>query len=740
MNANRERGRWDALFTSRTAALGEDTGPTGADIVRVLFVSLLFFLLATGILVVDIIPGERVALDVGDVSPVDIRAPRDLRYESEVLTRAAREQAAQRVQEVYDLPQPQVARRQLMRLNDIIAFIDTVRANPYATPEQKTREIQAIADLALPEDMARALVSMPEGRWRVVAEEAVDTLRLAMSRAIREQELPVVRSNVPLLVDQTRLSEQEAAIVTRIVQALLRPNTFPNPEKTERLRQQARESVEPVIVEYEAGEIIVREGEVVTEAQVEALDKFGLRQRQITWQTVAAEGLIVLVFVLVLLLYTYRYYLDFWTVEHAPLVLYAMVLGAIFLGKAIVPGHAYLPYMYPLAALVVTLGTVQNRELAILVLFFVALLLGRLMGNSLLLSAHLGLGALVMLLIAHRASRLVTYLWGAVGMTLTQTVVLASFFLANNMLDTNELVVKMLLSAVNGVFSVALTLMNFYVLGFLVGITTIVQLAELAQPNHPLLQELITKAPGTYHHSLVVGNLVERAAAAVGADPFLARVGTYYHDVGKIKRPHYFTENQQGGINPHNQLTPQQSAAIIISHVADGEELARQYRLPERIRDFIREHHGTTLVAYFYRKALEAAGNDPAAVNERDFRYPGPKPRSKETAILMLADAVEAIARSRQPATRQELDDIVREVILERLEEGQLDEAPLTLRDLTRIRQAFVEMLAGVYHTRVSYPDKKEPASAEAAPATSAESGHHEPAPTPVPAAPQEQP
>lgn len=728
MNIDQHSGLRDALFPPRLFTPGAEAAPGGADVARVLFLSLVFLVLATALLVFDLIPGERVALDVGDVSPVDIRAPRNLRYESEVLTRAAREQAAQRVEEVYDAPQPQVARQQLNRLRDIIAFIDTVRANPYASITQKQREIQAIADLSLPEDMARAMASMPDDRWSIVAGEAIATLRRAMSREIRESDLSVARANVPLLVDQTQLTEQEAAIVTRIVQALLKPNTFPNPEKTERLRQEARESVQPVIVEYEAGEIIVRSGEVVTPAQVEALEKFGLRRRQITWQEVLAEGLLVLLFVLTLLFYTYRYYRDYWLLAHAPIILYGMVLGAILLAKAMIPGHAYLPYVYPLGALVVTIGIVQRRELAILVLLFVSILLGHIMDNSLVLVAHLGLGALVMLLITHRATRLVTYLWGAVGMVLAQVAVIAGFSLGNGVLDLNYLAVRALLSAVNGVFSASLTLMNFYAVGFLFGMTTIVQLAELAQPNHPLLQELITKAPGTYHHSLVVSNLAERAAAAIGADPFLTRVGTYYHDVGKIKRPHYFTENQQGGINPHNQLDPRDSAHIIISHVADGEALARQYRLPERIRDFIREHHGTTLVAYFYHKAVEAAGGDPSAVDERDFRYPGPKPRSKETAILMLADAVEAIARSRQPRSRQELDAIVREVILDRLEEGQLDEAPLTLRDLTRIRQAFVDMLAGVYHTRVSYPEQKS-APSESPPPSPAHDGRREPQP-----------
>ena len=676
------------------------------DVARVLLLSLVFLLIATAILTLDIFPGERIALDVGDVSPVDIRAPRNLRYESEVLTRAAREQAARQVPVVYDAPQPQVARQQLIRLREIIDFINTVRANPYATPEEKTREIQAITDLALPRDLAQVIVSMPQDRWNLVAAQALETLRLAMSREIRESELPVVRSNVPLLVDQTRLTEQEATIVTRIVQALLRPNTFPNPQKTEERRQQARESVAPVVVEYEAGEIIVRSGEVVTEAHVEALDKFGLRQKRITWQSIVANGLLVLVFLTIILLYTYRFYLDFWLRWTHPIILFGMLVGALLLAKGMVPGHAVLPYMYPLGALAVTIATVQNRELAVIALTFVAVALGRLMGNSLMLAIHAGLGAMMMVLIADRAERLVTYVWAALGLFLTQLAVILSFMLLNGWGDVNGVLSLTLASLISSVFSASLTMLNFYVMGFLFGITTIVQLMELARPNHPLLQELITKAPGTYHHSLVVSNLAERAASAVGADAFLTRVGTYYHDVGKIRRPSYFIENQQGDINPHNQLDPKTSAQIIISHVADGEDLAREYRLPQRIRDFIREHHGTTLVAYFYHKALEEA-EDPSQVREQDFRYPGPKPRSKETAILMLADGVEAVARARQPSSREELEKIVEDIILQRLEEGQLDEAPLTLRDLAVIRKTFVEVLAGVYHTRINYPSSQ---------------------------------
>ncbi len=697
---------WEAIRSARAQPILPGERPRGLDILRVILLSLLFFLLAVLILVADITPGERVQLDVGDVSPVDIRAPRSIRYESEVLTRAAREKAANAIPEVYDPPQPQIARQQINRLKDIIDFIDTVRANPYADVEEKIQEVQAIADLALPEKMARAIVTMPDNRWTLVANESLATLRLAMGREIRESELAVVRSNVPLLVDQTRLNEQEAAIVTRIVQALLRANTFPNPQKTERRRQKARESVEPVVVQYEAGEIIVRSGEVVSEAQVEALDKLGLRQRRITWQQVLSTALLIFLFWSTVLLYTYRQYPSFWLDPRAAPVYYIFIIGGLILAKALVPGRSLLAFTYPLGALAITISTVQNRGLSWITIIYMALIIGRLADNSLLLTTHAGLGAFFMVLIADKAERLATFLWGAVTLTAVQILVILLFALGNGGLDINNVLGESLASMVNSVLSASLALVNFYLLGFLLGITTILQLMDLARPNHPLLQQLVTKAPGTYYHSLIVSNLAEHAAAAIGADAFLTRVGTYYHDIGKIKRPHYFTENQHGGVNPHDNLDPRISAQIIISHVPDGLDLARQYRLPRRIQDFIAEHHGTTLVSYFYRKAVEAAG-DPSLVNEEEFRYPGPKPRSKETAILMLADAVEAIARSRQPTTREDIEDIVHSLILRRLEEGQLDDAPITMRDLKRVEHVFVEMLVGVYHTRVNYQEEK---------------------------------
>jgi len=236
------------------------------------------------------------------------------------------------------------------------------------------------------------------------------------------------------------------------------------------------------------------------------------------------------------------------------------------------------------------------------------------------------------------------------------------------------------------------------------GLVTAMKLIELSNPNQPLLRKLLVGAPGTYHHSIMVGNLAEAATEAVGGNSLLARVGAYYHDIGKSNRPYFFVDNQFGGDNPHDNLSPTLSAIIISSHVRDGVELAKQHHLPDAIVQFIRQHHGTTLMSYFYQRALSLDTGD--GVVEEDFRYEGPRPQSKETAIVMLADASEATCRTLKHPNPQTIEQTVRRLISERLQDGQLDESDLTLRDLDTVARTFTRVLTGVFHQRVEYPER----------------------------------
>jgi hypothetical protein len=278
------------------------------------------------------------------------------------------------------------------------------------------------------------------------------------------------------------------------------------------------------------------------------------------------------------------------------------------------------------------------------------------------------------------------------------------FWLLDPRREVLDLPWAVVMSALGGLLSAVITVGAFIVLGLLFGITTRVQLMELGQLDHPLLRRLQAEAPGTFHHSVVVSNLAERAADLVGADALVARVGCYYHDIGKMIRPSFYIENQLESRNPHERLDPYTSARIISAHVAAGMELARKYRLPAQVRAFINEHHGTRLVTFFYRKASQQKPD----VDPRLFAYAGPKPQSKETAIAMLADSAESVVRSSRDRSPERIDALVGAVIQERLVERQLEECDLTLRDLKVIGESFKVTLRGIYHRRIEYPPPTE--------------------------------
>lgn len=269
--------------------------------------------------------------------------------------------------------------------------------------------------------------------------------------------------------------------------------------------------------------------------------------------------------------------------------------------------------------------------------------------------------------------------------------------------DLVQLAQLLLYALANGILSAGLTLAGFFIVGSIFGVITTLQLQDLSRLDHPLLQELLRKAPGTYHHSIMVANLAEQAADMIPkVDSTLVRVGAFYHDIGKMNRPPFFTENQEG-LNPHDTLDPHSSARIILSHVTDGLDLARKHRLPDRIRDFIAEHHGQRLLKGFYEKALEDAEETGVAVEEARFRYSGPRPRSPETGVVMLADSVEATSSALRPNTARAIEKLVDSIVDDHIMEGQLDNSELTLGDIQLVRESFIKTLKGRFHVRVKY-------------------------------------
>jgi hypothetical protein len=383
------------------------------------------------------------------------------------------------------------------------------------------------------------------------------------------------------------------------------------------------------------------------------------------------------------------------------LVLWSLVVvGTVGLSQ-VVGAPRFSNYLMPAAAGSMLLAILLRPRLALLSAAVLAILLGLAAGRELAPVVVAFVGGVVGVFATRQIHRrsdfgLAGLLVGAANVCVTAGA---------GLLDGTPLYPQVMANAGyalgNGILSAVITIGVLPFLEQLFGLITPIKLLELANPAHPLLRRLQLEAPGTYHHSIMVGNLAEAGAEAVGADSLLVRVGTYYHDIGKLRRPAFFVENQMGIDNPHDSMTPSLSSLTVSSHVRDGIELAREYGLPQAVIDFIPQHHGTTLLAYFYHRALERGD----ALDEGAFRYEGPKPQTPETAIVMLADAVEATIRSLNRPTPDRIEEIVRRLIREKMEDGQLDECGLTFRDLNTIAAAFVRILSGVLHPRLEYPD-----------------------------------
>ncbi len=672
----------------------------------IILLAILLTVSVSVVLLVRLLP-DSVDLKVGEAAPRAVLAPRSITYVSSYLTEQQRAEAARQVPQVYTPPDAELVRRQLAQARGITDYLTAVRSDPYLTPEARKKAIEAIDKLSLAPSAVNAVLSLDNASWSAVVTDVNSVLEQSMRNEIREDELADARRRVAALVSHS-LSPASTEAVVALVQAMLVPNSLYDETATTELRQQARDRVLPVTHSMQQGEAIVREGDLVTPLDLEEMEALGLRPERSSPSRAVGTILFVGLLVGILAAYIHRLQPELWYRPRRLLLLGLSFLVSAILARLMVPDHTLLPYLYPAAALAMLATVLINVQLGAILSILLSLLVGFVSGGSLELVAYTLVGSLVGSLVLWHTDQLGYFMRAGAYVALANVLTLAAFRLFHHNYDVAGLVQLGGLAVGNGILSVSLTFAAYAFVGRAFGITTALQLLELARPTHPLFRELLLNAPGTYHHSIIVGNMAERAAEVVGADPLLARVGAYYHDIGKTSRPYFFIENQTDGANPHDQLDPRTSAQIIISHTLDGVALARQHGLPERVQDIIAQHHGTTMAGFFYRVASkEAKEGNGCQVNESDFRYPGPVPDTKEAAIVMLAD-VEAVVRSVRPSTPAETDKLIRQFIEDKLLSGQLDHCNLTLRDLDQIREAFDGVLKSIFHPRIQYPEKEE--------------------------------
>ena len=685
------------------------------EVGRLLVASALLVVALTVILSIDV-ASNGLGVTVGEIAQDNVRAPRSATFQSEILTAEAREEAAAAVPFQFDYTPERAATISIQQATEYASDVGPVDAAFASELGPVGRlELLRVALPRLSEQSRTTLLTLTPERWRLIRNEAGRVLEDVLRTELRDTDVTTERQFL-----SGRILAGLSADERRLAADLIAPLVVPNSSYSDMLTQQARDSaaaaVEPVSVSVRQGEIIVDAGKPITELQFETVQAFELNESNLDTARLLGWFLLSALLVGLLLAWVWRFRPELWHRNNV-LLLVGLLLLVSALALEVVAGRPILPFFLPTAAVGILVAILLDAGAGVVVLAIVALLAGAI-GSSLEMAAYVFLGGFAGIVAVRRGDRLQVFVQAGFAVAVVNIVVVSTFALLGQRDITG--VLQLFAAAIAaGAASAVVAVGSFAALGSLFGIVTVFQLLELANPSQPLLRRLLTETPGTYHHSLMVANLAERAAEAVGADPLLARIAAYYHDTGKLGNPLAFIENQSGGENVHDQLPPAVSAQILKAHVTDGIELAYRAKLPTSLIAFIPQHHGTALMSYFYAKAREEAAapygglgteegaKAAAAVDQRPFRHNGPKPQSREAAILMLADGVEASVRSLASRDEATIRAMVSRIIDERLKDGQFDECDLTLRDVERIREAFVSQLLGMYHQRIAYPQNK---------------------------------
>ncbi len=648
-------------------------------------VRLAAFVIATGLLsAIALLFSPPAVVSYGKAGVVadhEVRAPHSTVFASESLTQLEREKAAAAVQRVY-VVDPAVNVTATSHLTAALTGIARVRNDATLPRDQRILTLTKLSEATLTAALATDALDMTASEFDQLNKELGGALTTLYQQGIRPEQLDAARADTAKALPIS-WTDRQKRVGSELLKQSLQPNLTFDSNATAAAQQAARNDASPVQVQVTANEVVIREGQVVTEQDLEKLRALGLVNPGIDWKS--AVGLLgwALIIAGVVGLFVERYAAESWTDDRKLMVVGLSLVVITAAGRALIPGHTVAVYFVPFAAVAMMLTVLVGGRTALAVQIAGALHVG-IMSGQVELVAYVLVPALLGMAAVRRATTAREFVEAALYVTLGDLGVIGTFLLVGRSADTLGALQLGAAALISGVASGVLAFGAIVMLGHLFRITTVFELRELADPNHPLLRQLLLRTPGTYHHSLLVANLAERAAEVIGADPLVARVGAYYHDIGKMRNPLAFIENQTG-TNPHDELDPAVSA------------------MPPQIREIIPGHHGTSLIRYFHNLAQQRG----MAIDEAAFRHPGPKPRSKEAGIVMLADGTEAAVRSLEAKTPETIAEMVERIVSEKVADGQLDDCDLTLRDVQRVKEAFRELLAGVYHERIPYPEDR---------------------------------
>ena len=667
------------------------------SLIRRTVVFFIFFSLYMLCLSADFIP-EKISLQVGQVSDRDVIAPRTVSYIDTVKTKKLELEVMASVANVYDMDIAVMAKAE-EDVKTIFRAAQALQLDKTLTVEQKTVKLADELPVSLSNTVLDSLLHLDAAGLLKTEDYTKSILRKYLQRGIREDDLDIARKQVVLEAEELGLGKNAEAVVAGIAQALIRPNFILNVRETDKRKQAALANMESVRETVRKGQILVRRGDIVTTEQIHVMEELGLYAGNISEIRILGLSLFVLLVMGISFGYLYRFASTIYNNNMYLLLLGLIVLVTLLIAKV---AHYYSDFAAPIAAGALLTAILIGPRLGLLVSAIMAMFFGVIVDHDLRAVAAALIGGMAGVYTVSKMSHGYSLAKAGLWIAAVNFLVIGSTGLIQQ-LNGTEILFQGMIGAINGIASAVITTGLLPYLEHAFNITTPIKLLDLAKPNHPLLQRLLLDAPGSYHHSVLVGNLAETAAVTVGADPVVVRVGAYYHDIGKIKRPYFFIENQAGGDNPHDKISPSLSTLIVTSHIKDGYDLCKEYKLPQIIIDIIQQHHGTTLASYFYKRATETEHGE--CVSESDFRYEGPTPQSKEAALVMLADSCEAAVRSLNKPNINRIEATVRKIIRERLQDGQLDDCNLTLRDLKVIGDVYIRLLSSMFHSRIEYPE-----------------------------------
>lgn len=653
----------------------------------------------------------------GQVALKTIYAPADFSYQGPLDSskiRLAKQEVSKSVVEIFNRQKLSLANEVLEKLpQDIKAdeskkrllesIYDNIFNNNYfTTPDEKKRLLDNAQLINVFDPLS--------GASKEIAVSAIKTLSEA-------------REEFNKTIAKEPFSKKDRSVILDVISASIRPNIILDTEKTLKLKSEAESAVAPIYrqIHIKKDELIINKGQVVTKMQLKKLHSlYKAQPKSDSIFFYIGIGILLVLFVIIPGVFLKVYFSNVYFSNRQLCLLSILLISAVFLVKA-VEVSPFSIFLAPVASLPMAYFMLTgNSGASFLFASTLSIILGITFGNDLGLPVMFFIGSIIGIIAVSRVRRRSQILQAGILVAIAQFLSILGWGLINN-LEYSVALAQAWLGIGNGILCVAILTVFLPILEALFSLVTNITLLELSDFNQPLLKYMVLKAPGTYHHSLLVGNISEAAAESIGANSLLARVGAYFHDIGKIEKAEYFSENQLDKENKHDILNPSISKTVIMSHVKEGLELARRYKLRKPIIDFITQHHGTSLVYYFYRRALEGQVEEDE-VKEEVFRYPGPKPQSKETAICLLADSAEAAIRAIEDPTPSKVEDAVHKIINNKFIDGQLDECDLKLKDLEKIASVFTRILTGVYHSRVPYPEKKNGSSHKEQPKSSSDS------------------